>query len=280
MALIKCPECKKKVSQIAEVCPRCGFPIKSYGFIEKSKPKRNYKKILRTIGIVFVALSILFIAVAFIIEAIDDYIYEKQIEADKDERGRLFQLSRVNPADIYGLSNENNILGEQIYEILEGYTEGEDYTISFNEYCTIYTFKIRDEYAYQPTFNSYSSYKASFSFGEANLIIYTSPTEPIIDMFEYQFRISNSNGNNSQYLKISNLKNILTTYYDVDPSYTYLGEDGYVHIDNETFMSFFLDDYKYLYHIDWEGKKGNATISIFNFNEEASNICSVIFSNN
>lgn len=31
MALIKCPECgKERVSDLAEMCPECGFPIKSY----------------------------------------------------------------------------------------------------------------------------------------------------------------------------------------------------------------------------------------------------------
>jgi DNA-directed RNA polymerase subunit RPC12/RpoP len=34
MAIVICPECKKHVSQYADVCPECGFPIKS--FIEKN----------------------------------------------------------------------------------------------------------------------------------------------------------------------------------------------------------------------------------------------------
>ena len=29
MALIKCPECKKKISDQCENCPNCGYPIKS-----------------------------------------------------------------------------------------------------------------------------------------------------------------------------------------------------------------------------------------------------------
>lgn len=28
MALIECPECKNMVSNIAEICPKCGYPIK------------------------------------------------------------------------------------------------------------------------------------------------------------------------------------------------------------------------------------------------------------
>jgi len=30
MALFKCPECRNAVSDIAEVCPHCGYPIASY----------------------------------------------------------------------------------------------------------------------------------------------------------------------------------------------------------------------------------------------------------
>lgn len=30
MALIKCPECKKKVSNLCENCPKCGYPIKAH----------------------------------------------------------------------------------------------------------------------------------------------------------------------------------------------------------------------------------------------------------
>ena len=28
MALIKCPECGKEISDAAESCPNCGYPIK------------------------------------------------------------------------------------------------------------------------------------------------------------------------------------------------------------------------------------------------------------
>ena len=29
MAIIKCPECKRKISDQCENCPRCGYPIKN-----------------------------------------------------------------------------------------------------------------------------------------------------------------------------------------------------------------------------------------------------------
>ena len=38
MSLIICPECKKEVSNMAKICPNCGFPIN-----EKDKDKKIYE---------------------------------------------------------------------------------------------------------------------------------------------------------------------------------------------------------------------------------------------
>ncbi len=35
MALIKCPECSEEISDKAEACPYCGFPI-SNNYVEKN----------------------------------------------------------------------------------------------------------------------------------------------------------------------------------------------------------------------------------------------------
>lgn len=34
MSLIICPECKKQVSEYADICPNCGYPIKKYNMIK------------------------------------------------------------------------------------------------------------------------------------------------------------------------------------------------------------------------------------------------------
>lgn len=39
MALIDCRECKKKISEYAETCPQCGFPIAKYEADEARKAK-------------------------------------------------------------------------------------------------------------------------------------------------------------------------------------------------------------------------------------------------
>lgn len=42
MALIKCPECKKQISETVENCPHCGYPI-SLGEIKKIKDSRTIR---------------------------------------------------------------------------------------------------------------------------------------------------------------------------------------------------------------------------------------------
>lgn len=47
MSLIKCPECKKEVSDKAESCLHCGYPIKPLNFIVKFKIPISPKSIVR-----------------------------------------------------------------------------------------------------------------------------------------------------------------------------------------------------------------------------------------
>ena len=55
MALIKCPECKKQVSDSAETCPHCGYKLKETS-VEKhiiSKNKGMFIAVLITLPMVF-----------------------------------------------------------------------------------------------------------------------------------------------------------------------------------------------------------------------------------
>lgn len=58
MALIRCPECSNEVSDSAELCPNCGYPIKKKAFKRKlNKKKRNL--IISITSIVFVLLIVI-----------------------------------------------------------------------------------------------------------------------------------------------------------------------------------------------------------------------------
>ncbi len=53
MAMIKCPECGKEVSDKADACPNCGNPIS-----EKAAPKHKSKKKIIVIVLVVCLLSV------------------------------------------------------------------------------------------------------------------------------------------------------------------------------------------------------------------------------
>lgn len=46
MAMIKCPECGKEISENAKSCPNCGNPMNSTSKLENSKPKKKKLPIL------------------------------------------------------------------------------------------------------------------------------------------------------------------------------------------------------------------------------------------
>ena len=41
MALIKCPECRRKISDFAKQCPRCGFPLEQHVILTDSPTTKN-----------------------------------------------------------------------------------------------------------------------------------------------------------------------------------------------------------------------------------------------
>ena len=48
MALIKCPECGKEISDKAEMCINCGFPLKQHENNEMSAGKSEFYKSYET----------------------------------------------------------------------------------------------------------------------------------------------------------------------------------------------------------------------------------------
>jgi len=67
MALIKCPECRNDVSNIANACPRCGRPLNPYGtpFVAPSEPSGKPAEV--TPGRVLGALVVIAISFGYLI---------------------------------------------------------------------------------------------------------------------------------------------------------------------------------------------------------------------
>lgn len=98
MALIICPECKKEISDKADICIHCGFPIKT--FIKSSAPNS-----CNINGIVYDLTKIY-----------------NSIPVTKDEYSRLDKISRIKNIGIVA----NNILSTiQINNLAASYLAGQ-----------------------------------------------------------------------------------------------------------------------------------------------------------
>ena len=67
MALIECNECKKKISDKADKCPNCGYPIKEEIKKEKDKERKQLVKEKKPIIVKSVLISLIVIAMISII---------------------------------------------------------------------------------------------------------------------------------------------------------------------------------------------------------------------
>ena len=81
MAIINCPECQKEISDLAQKCPLCGFPLKK----TREKRRINYKMI-KYFGIVFLVIGIIYAGYSL-------YMSEKMMS--NEEKAVLFALKDV-----------------------------------------------------------------------------------------------------------------------------------------------------------------------------------------
>lgn len=75
MALIKCPECGKQISDKAEVCPHCGMEVQivlaEIREKEKRQRKKRKKRIFISITSVCVATAVAVLAYLYYIDALN-----------------------------------------------------------------------------------------------------------------------------------------------------------------------------------------------------------------
>lgn len=143
MALIDCPECNAEVSDAAESCPECGFPIGKY--VEKKKRERRKrkqrkiakrrqqerekkrKKRLKIVGIaalVIVGFCMCCGALAYVEEALEDWQAEREHQARMEElRENLPQ--KLETVDGYIHQGEFEKSEELLSELEEAAPENE-----------------------------------------------------------------------------------------------------------------------------------------------------------
>lgn len=274
MAIIKCPECKRKVSDKASVCLKCGFSVKDYkltqGQIDEQNKKlkerkRRVKKIIITTVAIITSLCIICCVIAIGME----HHYYYQQEQQEQEYERIYPLfskySDILSADPYGLSNENNVIGKQISTVLGECVENEDYTINTEQDYISYTFPLLplDDYPIGH---------------DVELVLYT--TNSVIFKVEYAFRLPQSRTNSTRLNNIK-MRNSLTDYYDVDPIYAGYNfkDDEYVIMTKDEYDSLHFSNYHDVTFITWESEKGIAMLSFTNMFDEKDEYGAITFTN-
>lgn len=65
MALIKCPECGKEISDAAESCPNCGYPIKGQQQIGDSDGLGKGQETKKLKTVLFIVVGIILVVIVF-----------------------------------------------------------------------------------------------------------------------------------------------------------------------------------------------------------------------
>lgn len=86
MALIKCPECGKEVSDLASTCPNCGFPLERTvakpESVSNSKPKPNTGKLVLGLLTLILIVVIVSVVVERLIQSSDNKVQPQRVSSN------------------------------------------------------------------------------------------------------------------------------------------------------------------------------------------------------
>lgn len=247
MAIIECPECKLKISDTAVSCPRCGFT-------KHRKSKAPIVIIILLICIILLLGGLLVISCMNTVDAATNDIAENETET--------FLLDS-NSADPYGLAGENNIIGKDIKDILNDYTEGVDYVCE----------KTDSGYEYKFSKDIY------YPIGEdITITMCTEPTSYEITIVYYTFYIPNGDLNTiSSRIGLEEIIQHITDYYDTDPEYFVYNGGDFITITKDQFKNSLFREDKVFYYIAWETNSLDIIFEIPNIYQDKKIDCNVIF---
>lgn len=115
MAMIKCKECKKKISSLATVCPNCGAPVQ-----EEVKEKAKKKK-SNTAGGCLVILIVTGLIIWFAVETNKTPEQQTKDQEARTERQVAKLKEQQLPSELTGLHGERYDLMAELLEKKYGF---------------------------------------------------------------------------------------------------------------------------------------------------------------
>lgn len=170
-----------------------------------------------------------------------------------DEPEQLIKTSSSKgPSDDYGIIGELSILGKQIDSVLDGYTNGTDYSKKTSNGYKIYTFD-----------------DVKYSIGShASLSIMTKSNSSTVSLIQYNFVAGVD-----EFYRHKNLRNLekkISETYKVDAFYEYRdGISGYFERDGVY--------HEGMNYIMWETDEVRVTLMLSQYNSQTNPICDLIF---
>lgn len=168
MALIKCPECKKEISNTAKKCPHCGFEMSK----KKNNQKISFKKRIssvvnliknnKKVTAIIIGIVIIMVLIIFSILYYESYeskrIAEKTVEYLENEG---FSCETVSS---YEWANE--VYEEEVYICnKKNVTSSHEYRIHYGSHISMLG---RLDYSYFDVTYTYREFEYSFSITSGN----------------------------------------------------------------------------------------------------------------
>lgn len=164
MALIKCSECGKEISDKAKICPNCSYPLKKEKV--KANAKANGKKLLletKKVSPKIIKVLIAFCIIAFVITSAK-LVYQR-FEYQQKKKHEQDIISKYVGGDLTSIINKE--WKTEHNEYYETYVFKDDY--SCNYYKSGYTFEWKGETL--PSFSKSEKYYYKVEKTENNVII-------------------------------------------------------------------------------------------------------------
>lgn len=142
MALFKCPECGKEISDSVTRCSYCGINIKD---IESNNKKDKLNATVKKIGLIIIAFLLLFLCINLVSSHFRMKTFEGYVDEFIHDWDRMAEASQKDPKDLLAIDIYEKALRNDMRDISQAYVKFSDKT-KVNDYLEKHAFRDMFEY--------------------------------------------------------------------------------------------------------------------------------------